>query len=1015
MLITFNSESQRLEHPQVQLIPLSIWKNCNYFYNSISDELIALMQAKSDELETLIGKENVQVLSSEQKQSAWLAIAYSHSDLSPSELISLGVLLKIDPSELFSLAVALGSVSLLNALDIEPEVLKDMIQTNDYSIFRLAAENGHISILEYLESKVTPDVLQAMIQAKSYLVFRTAAKFGHVPVLEYLKSKVNPEIFMAMIEAEQYSAFMEAADHGHKPVLEYFASNVTPEVLLLMIKSYGYGAFLFACNKGHTEVIDYLESIVTPDIFQAMIRSDNYMAFRKAALNGQVLILQYLESKVKPEIFAAMIKAYNYGAFQEAAINGHKPVFQYLASKVGHNILQRILEADDYALFKFPATSGHKDVLEYLESIAEPEVFISAFSIMEQHIQEYGDTYITPDCVNRIQSLRSAKEIFEVQNPNGVFNITDESQARLLFYVIRHLIRRNDPIYRDDIHFLLTIPAVKALAHTNGSLGQSISENELVRLALQIGNRQAAELLLNIPAVRHLAEQHDFYAREVQGGLDLRALAQNKESAMTALTVGEQRRLADAIERYKPLITKAGGDAAVVNQLLETLKARYQQKPATITINNALGVPTTIVLPLDWDAFNQLNLSAEDKQTALKAYYQNKDHSAWRYLSKPNRWMHAQASYVNVDPNDTQSRWSTFDEYMPEIAMFYLAAIDVETPPIDEYTLETRLDHFIDEVAHIGRTHNWDRTRDVLDANQQPVLDLDGHPLREEYDDLQDDRPSCYSGVKRRLFQSVQGHALFKFLTMDVIDEEVRDFAYHHFEGMINDSNRQELYAIWVKMLNAESLTEIELSVVKRLDITTEQQQEFIDYLADKYKSQFTNEPSFEKSIRDKFELNNASDSHFVNLSYVNLESLLEETSSNPNPPKDYSIIIQELDSVSRRYKSHLDKYNNNSDATLNEKRAVINHIIEILSAGNVEPKEKMQQFNRYVFTENNGEKLKPRRDGSDFAKTLEYLFHIITFGIYSKVSKNTFAFWRSHGAVVLDEIETIAHIKAQR
>lgn len=105
----------------------------------------------------------------------------------------------------------------------------------------------------------------------------------------------------------------------------------------------------------------------------------------------------------------------------------------------------------------------------------------------------------------------------------------------------------------------------------------------------------------------------------------------------------------------------------------------------------------------------------------------------------------------------------------------WLVAVDAEVPPTDGYTLETRLDHFIDELAHIGRAHNWDNTRVKTDNEGTIILDADDNPITEEYDNLEGDKPSCFFGVKRRLFQSVQGHPLLKMLTKDGIDEELRD------------------------------------------------------------------------------------------------------------------------------------------------------------------------------------------------------------------------------------------------
>jgi hypothetical protein len=97
-----------------------------------------------------------------------------------------------------------------------------------------------------------------------------------------------------------------------------------------------------------------------------------------------------------------------------------------------------------------------------------------------------------------------------------VFNITDPEQAKICFYLMRNLVRRNDRALDDDLRFLLSIPAVKALAHQEVTPGRP---NELIRFALTTNNQEAASILLTIPAVRELAEQHDYYRGEAQAGL----------------------------------------------------------------------------------------------------------------------------------------------------------------------------------------------------------------------------------------------------------------------------------------------------------------------------------------------------------------------------------------------------------------------------------------------------------------------------------------------------------------
>ena len=81
-----------------------------------------------------------------------------------------------------------------------------------------------------------------------------------------------------------------------------------------------------------------------------------------------------------------------------------------------------------------------------------------------------------------------------------------------------------------------------------------------------------------------MAEQNNYYRDEVQGGLDLRALAQNRESSMTALSQGEQKCLAAALTHYNPTLQQEGMVPSLITALKELLKERFEEHPATITI-----------------------------------------------------------------------------------------------------------------------------------------------------------------------------------------------------------------------------------------------------------------------------------------------------------------------------------------------------------------------------------------------------------------------------------------------
>ena len=197
----FNSEAERLEHPQARLIPASLWKDYELFGHRLPDDLLPLMTASDDEVLLQIQQNREQFDGFQKKQCAWFAIMYSHPLLSVESLVSLGLELNMNYDNLFGMSTLCGRLDVLRYLEEKaPERLQAMIGAGNYSAFRYAARNGHLDVLRYFEEKA-PDRLQAMIEANGYGAFRSAADNGHLDVLRYLEEKA-PDRLQVMIEAD---------------------------------------------------------------------------------------------------------------------------------------------------------------------------------------------------------------------------------------------------------------------------------------------------------------------------------------------------------------------------------------------------------------------------------------------------------------------------------------------------------------------------------------------------------------------------------------------------------------------------------------------------------------------------------------------------------------------------------------------------------------------------------------------------------------------------------------------
>ena len=769
----------------------------------------------------------------------------------------------------FRKAAANGHLDVMKRLrELAPDQVQAMIKADDYAAFRDAASHGHLAVIEWLR-ELAPDRVQVMIQAVQYFAYRFASG-RHPAVMERLIAWSAPETVSNMIKAngrnfvrdsglfdimdrlveiapnqlkaiipeENYALFRQAAFDGRLAVMEQLIALV-PDQVQAMIQANKYAAFVEAAGNGHLAVMERLMELA-PDQVQAMIKAGDYYAFVEAAGHGHLAVMERL-MELAPDQVQAMIKAGDYYAFVEAAGHGHLAVMERLIGQSTPYRVQEMIQADDYAAFRNAVDNGHTNVIHYLLT------FPNMLAWAERHEHEYGSRCVYPFVNEQLQSLRTQKSALETENPNAVFDI-DAEKAKLCFFMLRNLIRRNDASVNDDIRFLLNIPAVKSIVHTQVT---PAGPNELLRLAMTTDrNPEAAGILLTIPAVRRQAEQNHFYRHEVRGGLDLQALAQDRESSMRALSIGEQKRLDRTFKRYQPMLEEAGGVEAVFQSFIDVLNARYQARPAQIRTGNGRDIALPVTRGEFNHLFNALQLSEETRERARLAYYQHKDHTALRYVSRPNAWMADHAAFVN---RDSSGRWSTFEEYKPLISMLWLAATDTDIVPTDGYTVETRINHFIDEIALLGRAHNWDRSRPILNEEGAPILDELGHVIREEFDDGEGDKPSCYSGVKRRLFQSVLGHPLLKILTLDDIKQELRDFVRDYFKQHITDSNRDAIRTAWVNLCESGSYDATQHDSLNILNIPSETQITFIQHLGEKYPAQFNDELTFKRYVESQF------------------------------------------------------------------------------------------------------------------------------------------------------------------
>ena len=214
-------------------------------------------------------------------------------------------------------------------------------QKSHYYAFRLAAENGHLPVVDRLLREVTPERKQAMISADDWYAFIWAAKYGHMPVVDRLLREVTPENKQVMIAAANYDAFRWAAEKGHTPVVDCLLREVAPQRKQEMIADYTWYAFKLAAKYGHMPVVDRLLREVTPENKQRI-----WAAFGLASAHGHMPVVDLLLREVTPENKQAMIAAKDWDAFRLAAARGHMLVLYRLhevtTPDIWHNLMRSL-------------------------------------------------------------------------------------------------------------------------------------------------------------------------------------------------------------------------------------------------------------------------------------------------------------------------------------------------------------------------------------------------------------------------------------------------------------------------------------------------------------------------------------------------------------------------------------------------------------------------------------------------------------------------------------------------
>lgn len=694
----------------------------------------------------------------------------------------------------------------LMSKDESLDILNDIITSCDIRLlFQAAVKKNDVLLLMAIFDKYNKEIHEYLDEPekKREILFLAVRQRSYEVLDWFIKSMPGYETGQMITSFDIHEAFIQD-DTNRVELLKHF-----PALISDLIKYKNYQAFTVAIRVGDLPALNAFKASF-PDQFDEMVSADNFKVLRLTFTNRDEMSgLAWLIDNVSQPLLQEMMREDSSGIrelFKRSARQGNLPRLQKMVECTPESRRSSLICTDEAEAFSLALMQKQWHVTLWLLNDA------SCLAYVEERANLMSPEYEACLSVYLRERMRYIKA-------NLPPNADDLNLIRHALVMMRAFIRRGE---FTRLSKLLAIPAFRAHAHEG--IRSPGGENELLRLALRTHNGHAAAILLDVDEVARLASAANFYYQNTTqdnvGGQDdeLRQLAEDRESSMREFTPEEKHCLERAMKHYQPVVDSTGVDK-LLNQFRERIASDYRASPATFT--SAKG--KVVTLPLLYVDFKRLNLSSNDKKSALEAYYKHIVHGAYRYLSKPNPWMHPNAGFVNRDINDRSRGWSTFDRYQPLLVMVYLAALDTKTPCVNGFTLETKFEHLMSELALINRAHNWDKYQDR--------------------DDMEADRPSCSVGTPRRIFQSVPGNPLMVFLTIDTIKQEVASFAFNYFKSKLSVDNSEKIYTVMMDFIIDEVVDE--LSVLEPLNITAQAKAGFLKGLVEKYGDEYTKNPTF--------------------------------------------------------------------------------------------------------------------------------------------------------------------------
>lgn len=168
---------------------------------------------------------------------------YSATELSIIEILSL-----------------YGKYKHIKALRLDFFSKKERIKSNQYYSIQLAARNGYLKTIQYLETYLTDKEKSEAVKANYYYAFRWATRGGHLKVILHLETRLSDIEILEAVKVWHYQGFQIAARKGYLDTVAHLVSHLSTTEITDAIRVDDHYAIKWADKNGHLNMVKYLHS-----------------------------------------------------------------------------------------------------------------------------------------------------------------------------------------------------------------------------------------------------------------------------------------------------------------------------------------------------------------------------------------------------------------------------------------------------------------------------------------------------------------------------------------------------------------------------------------------------------------------------------------------------------------------------------------------------------------------------------------------------------------------------------